>query len=136
MNITHVFDSTVATRSLPELRPGLIVKIHQKIKEGTKSRTQIFEGIIIAHKHGVGPNGTITVRKVTDGIGVERVFPLHLPTIEKFEVVRTNKVRRAKLYYLREKSERETRRKLKAIATKAKTITKESITEATAEPTE
>lgn len=101
------------------LKPGVTVKVHQKIKEGDKSRIQIFEGIIIARKHGSSPNATITVRKVSDGIGVERVFPLHLPTVAKFEVTKSSKVRRAKLYYLREKTARETRRKTKVIEAKA-----------------
>jgi large subunit ribosomal protein L19 len=105
------------------MKPGLIVKVHQKIKEGTKTRTQIFEGLIISHKHGLGPSGTITVRKVSNGFGVERVFPLHLPTIEKFEIVRANKVRRAKLYYLRTKTDKETRRKMKAIALRPEKVT-------------
>lgn len=108
----------MAPKNIPEIRPGLTLKVHQKITDGNKTRTQIFEGMVIAHKHGVGPNATITVRKVTGGIGVERIFPLHLPTIEKFEIVRTSKVRRAKLYYLRGKTARETRRKVKFIDTK------------------
>src|SRR3989344_191230 len=87
------------------LRPGVTVRVHQKIsveggstssgKEGDKSRIQVFEGIIIARKHGSGPNATITVRKISNGIGVERIFPLHLPTIAQFEVVKNSKVRRA-----------------------------------------
>ncbi len=104
--------------ALPEIRPGMTVKVHQKIKEGDKTRTQIFEGIVIARKHGSGTSATITVRKVSNGVGVERIFPLHLPTIEKFEVVKTSKVRRAKLYYLRGKTARETRKKTKLIETK------------------
>lgn len=96
----------------------MTIKVHQKIKEGNKTRIQVFEGIVIARKHGSEPGSTITVRKVSGGIGVERVFPLHLPTIEKFEVVKTSKVRRAKLYYLRGKTARETRRKTKLLETK------------------
>jgi len=107
--------------TLPEIRPGMTVKVHQKIKEGGKTRTQIFEGIVIARKHGSGPGATIIVRKVIGGVGVEKVFPLHLPTIEKFEVVKTSKVRRAKLYYLRGKTARETRKKTKLIETKVST---------------
>lgn len=100
---------------MPDIRPGQTIRVHQKIKEGNKSRTQIFEGIVIAHKHGKGPSATITVRKVSGGIGIERIFPLYLPTIEKFEVVRSSKVRRAKLYYLRRKSAKETRKKVKTL---------------------
>ena len=88
-------------KKLPDLRPGDTIKVHQKIKEGDKERIQIFEGIIIAKKHGKGIPGTITVRKVVDSIGVERVFPIHSPSLEKIEGVRHAKVRRSKLYYLR-----------------------------------
>ena len=86
---------------LPEIRPGDIIKVHQKIKEGDKQRIQLFEGLVIAAKHGRGIQGTITVRKVAQGIGVERIFPLHSPFIEKIELVKRTKVRRAKLAYIR-----------------------------------
>jgi len=88
-------------KDLPELRPGDTIEVHQKIKEGDKERIQIFEGIIIAKKHGKGISATITVRKVIDGIGVERVFPIHSPSIAKIKVVGHGKVRRSKLYYLK-----------------------------------
>ena len=88
-------------RKIPDLKPGDTIKVHQKIKEGDKERIQIFEGVIIAKKHGKGISATITVRKVVDGVGVERVFPIHSPSVEKFEIIRSGKVRRAKLYYLR-----------------------------------
>jgi large subunit ribosomal protein L19 len=87
--------------NLPDLRPGDTVRVHQKIKEGDKEKIQVFEGLIIARKHGKEIGSTITVRKVISGIGVERIFPLHSPTIEKIEVLKREKVRRAKLYYLR-----------------------------------
>lgn len=87
---------------LPEVNPGDTVRIHQKIKEGDKERIQIFEGVVIARKHGKGISATITVRKVVDGVGVERVFPIHAPFIGKIEVVGSGKVRRSKLYYLRQ----------------------------------
>lgn len=88
-------------KAMPDIRPGDTVKVHQKIKEGDKERIQIFEGIVIARKHGKGVSSTITVRKVVEGVGVERIFPVHSPAIAKIEVVKTGKVRRAKLYYLR-----------------------------------
>ncbi|NCQ56187.1 50S ribosomal protein L19 [Candidatus Parcubacteria bacterium] len=90
---------------LPEIRPGDTVRVYQKIKEGPpaggKERIQVFEGLVIARKHGKGITSTITVRKVISEIGVERIFPLHSPTIEKIETLRRGRVRRAKLYYLR-----------------------------------
>ena len=85
-----------------EIRPGDTALVYQKIKEGEKERIQVFEGLVIARSHGRGINATITVRKVIDGIGVEKIFPLHSPTIEKIEVSKREKIRRAKLYYLRE----------------------------------
>lgn len=86
----------------PVIEVGDLVKVHVKIKEGEKFRIQIFEGTVIAKKHG-GINETFTVRRVAHGCGIERVFPLHSPTVEKVEVVRNGKVRRAKLYYLRDR---------------------------------
>lgn len=95
------------------LKPGWTVKVYQKIKEGDKTRTQAFEGLIIARKHGTQAGGTVTIRKVSGGIGVEKTFPVFLPTIDKVEVVRKSKVRRSKLYYLRDKTAKEIRRKTK-----------------------
>jgi len=103
-------------KKLPDLRPGDTIKVHQKIKEGDKERIQIFEGVIIAKKHGKGISGTITVRKIVDGVGVERVYPIHSPSVEKFEVVRHGKVRRAKLYYLRTAKGKKARLKKKDFA--------------------
>ncbi|MFH1451093.1 MAG: 50S ribosomal protein L19 [bacterium] len=88
-------------KDLPDIQPGHIVKVHQKIQEGEKTRIQVFEGMVIARKHGKGVNATITVRKDSKGYGVERVFPIHSPSIDKIEVVEKRKARRAKLYYLR-----------------------------------
>lgn len=86
----------------PKIEIGDLVKVHVKIKEGEKFRIQVFEGTVIAKKHG-GINETFTVRRVAHGCGIERVFPLHSPTVEKVELVRNGKVRRAKLYYLRDR---------------------------------
>ena len=85
----------------PELRSGDTVKVHVKVREGEKERIQVFEGMVIGMHRG-GVNATFTVRKVSFGQGVERIFPLHSPTIQKVEVTRSAKVRRAKLYYLRD----------------------------------
>jgi len=87
---------------VPELNIGDTVKVHVKIKEGDKSRIQVFEGTIIAKKHG-GINETFTVRRVAHGCGIERVFPVHSPVVDKVEIVRRGRVRRAKLYYLRDR---------------------------------
>lgn len=117
MDLIQGFNQNAASKTLPDIRPGQTIKVHQKIKDGAKTRTQVFEGIVIARKHGNGPNATITVRKISNGVGVERVFPIHMPNVEKFEIVRSSKVRQAKLYYLRGKSARETRKKTKLIET-------------------
>ncbi len=86
---------------IPEFRSGDTVRVHVKIKEGDKERIQVFEGVVIRKRRG-NLGATFTVRKISYGIGVERTFPLHSPAIEKIEVVRRGKVRRARLYYLRE----------------------------------
>jgi large subunit ribosomal protein L19 len=104
-------------KNIPDIRPGDTVKIHQKIKEGEKERIQIFEGIIIAKKHGTGISATITVRKVVDGVGVERIYPMNSPAIEKIEIVRRGKVRRSKLYYLRTAKGKKSKLKRKDFAT-------------------
>lgn len=93
---------------LPEIWPGDTVKVHVKVREGNKERIQLFEGTCIAVKHG-GIAKTITLRKITSGVGVERTFPLHSPNVARFEVTRRGKVRRAKLYYLRTKVGKEAR---------------------------
>jgi large subunit ribosomal protein L19 len=88
-------------KNIPDVKPGDTIKLHQKIKEGDKERIQIFEGVVIARKHGKGISTTITVRKIVDGVGVEKILPIYSPTIDKIEVLKHGKVRRAKLYYLR-----------------------------------
>jgi len=97
------------------LQAGDTVRVHQKITEGDKSRIQIFEGLLLARKHGNEAGGTFTVRKVIDGVGVERIFPFYSPNIDKIEVVRKSKTRRAKLYNIRDKAAKEIRRKMKNI---------------------
>ena len=87
----------------PNIQVGDTIRVHQKIKEGEKERVQIFEGLVIAQKHGKGISGTVIVRKIIDGIGTEKIFPLHSPNVEKFEIISRGKVRRSKLYYLRDR---------------------------------
>ncbi len=95
------------------IRPGDTVRVHQKIVEKGKTRTQVFEGLVIATKHGNEAGASFTVRANMSGIGVERIFPLFAPFIEKIEIVKRSKVRRAKLYFIREKVAREVRRQLR-----------------------
>lgn len=87
-------------KEMPEVLVGDTVKVHVKVKEGARERIQVYEGIVIAKKHG-GIEETITVRRISYGIGVEKVFPIHSPSIDTIQVVRNGAVRRAKLYYLR-----------------------------------
>ena len=101
-NAIDRLEATMLRTDLPKITPGQTVKVHVKVKEGEKERTQDFQGIVIGIKGG-GIRTSFTVRKISAGIGVERIFPLHSPTVEKIEIVRIGKVRRAKLYFLREK---------------------------------
>jgi len=98
---------------MPDIRPGQTVKVYQRIKEGAKERIQPFEGLVLATKHGRGLDGTFTVRKIAEGVGVERVYPLHSPTIEKVEILKDSKVSKAKLYYMRKRSGKRARMKSK-----------------------
>lgn len=103
---TNTSDYVVGVQEMPEFGPGDTVRVHYRIQEGNKTRIQPYEGIVIGRK-GEGLSKTFMVRKIgADGVGVERIFPLFSPNIEKLEVVRHGKVRRAKLYYLREKQGR------------------------------
>jgi len=103
-----------------QIKPGMVVRVHQKIKDVNpkgeeKERIQVYEGLVIAKKHGKEPGATITVRKISEGIGCEKIFPLHSPLIEKLELVDQKVVRRAKLYYTRDYKKR-----LKSISEKKK----------------
>ena len=102
MDIIRAIEQQQIKQDVPEFNVGDNVKVHNRITEGNRERIQIFEGTVIAKKHG-GIEETFTVRRISYGIGVEKVFPLHAPSIEKVEVVRHGKVRRAKLYYLRDR---------------------------------
>jgi large subunit ribosomal protein L19 len=103
----------MAARVKLGLRSGDTVRVWQKIKEGDKTRLQAFEGLVLARKHGDEPGATFTVRKVVDGVGVERIFPLYSPMIDEIESIRKSKVRRSKLYFVREKATKEIRRQMR-----------------------
>lgn len=115
MTATKVEETT--EKKIPDIKPGQTIKVYQKIKEISgeeekeKERIQVFEGIVLARSGGKGIKGTITVRKISEGVGVEKIFPLHSPIITKIEVMGQTKVRRAKLYYLKNY-----KKKLKEIA--------------------
>ena len=122
MNRLDSVENTQIKENIPAFQPGDTLRVHVRIKEGNKERLQAFEGICIARKHG-GVRETVTVRKVSFGVGVERVFPLHVTVIDHIDVLRRGKVRRAKLYYLRDLrgkaariKERDTRAKKKPVA--------------------
>lgn len=100
-NKIEAFIRPLLKTNLPDLKSGDTVRIYQKTREDSEEKTHIFEGVIIARKHGKESGATITVRKIISGIGVEKIFPLHSPTIEKIEILKRGRARRAKLYYLR-----------------------------------
>jgi large subunit ribosomal protein L19 len=109
-----LFKQTQMKKDTPDIRPGDIVRVSLKLAEKTKrgaERTQVFEGLVIAKKHGKGMDATFTVRKISEGVGVERIFPIHCPAIIKIELVKHSKVRRAKLYYMRERKGKKARMK-------------------------
>ena len=103
----------VESRKKLDLRPGDTVRVHQKIEEKGKTRLQVFEGLVLARKHGTEAGGTFTVRRVSSGVGIEKIFPLYSPMIERIEITKRSRVRRAKLYFIREKVSREARRQLR-----------------------
>ncbi|WAM34728.1 50S ribosomal protein L19 [Caldicellulosiruptor morganii] len=102
MDIIREIENEMLRKDIPDFKPGDTVRVHFKVIEGGRERIQAFEGLVIKRR-GKGLSETFTVRRISYGVGVERVFPLHSPRIEKIEVVRRGKVRRAKLYYIREK---------------------------------
>ena len=105
MDLMQAFTEKYKKAEPPVVAVGDNVRVHLKVKEGNRERIQVFEGTVIAKKHG-GIEETFTVRRVSYGVGVEKVFPVHAPSIEKIELVRHGKVRRAKLYYLRDRAGR------------------------------
>jgi large subunit ribosomal protein L19 len=109
----QALERKLAGKKLTVLRPGYRVRIHQKIKEGEKERIQIFEGMVVALNAGHGASKTVTVRKVVEGIGVEKIFPLASPNVAKIDIIKTFGVRRAKLYYLRDEKGISTRLRAK-----------------------
>ncbi len=119
MNVIELVEKEQLKTDLPEFGPGDTVRVHLKVVEGDRERIQVFEGTVIGRKGG-GVRETFTVRKITFGISVERVFPVHSPRIEKIEVTTRGKVRRAKLYYLRGKVGKKSRVKTRIAARKGK----------------
>jgi len=136
--ILQEFGAQYCKEEVPELKPGYLIKVHSRIKEGNKVRTQVFQGTVIATNPGFGVDETFTVRKISEGIGVERVFPIHSPNIIKIEVLRAHKVRRAKLNYLRDLSGKALRLKEVPLKLKMKKFAKPAPakSEAPAEATE
>ena len=102
MDLIKELNKETLANGKPQVKIGDTVRVHVKVKEGSRERIQVFEGIVIAKKHG-GIEETVTVRRISYGIGVEKVFPVYSPSIDHIQVVRSGKVRRAKLYYLRDR---------------------------------
>lgn len=111
----------IKVRKELDFRAGDTVKVWQKVKEGEKTRLQVFEGIVLSRNHGREPGATFTVRKIISGIGVERIFPLYSPDVDKVEVKSKSKFKRAKLFYIRDRAAREIRKKMKVVKKEAKT---------------
>lgn len=108
--LNHIAKSSLK-EGLPKFKPGQTLRVHQRIKEGDKQRVQVFEGMVIKLHRGTGVDATFTVRKIVDGVGVERVFPIHSPLIAKIEITKESRTRRSKLYYLRDLSGKSARMK-------------------------
>lgn len=102
--LINQFTKASLKKKVHDLKSGMTVRVHQKINEGGKERVQMFEGVILQIGPGYGVSKTVTVRKIVDGIGVEKIFPIHAPSVERIEVVKVGKVRRSKLYFLRDRS--------------------------------
>ena len=102
MDMLQAFTNEQLKTEVPVVNVGDTIRVHNKIKEGSRERIQLFEGTVIA-KHGGGISETFTVRRVSYGVGVEKTFPIHSPNVEKVEIIRVGKVRRAKLYYIRDR---------------------------------
>lgn len=118
----------VEARKKLDFSSGDTVRVWSKIEDKGKYRLQAFEGIVLARKHGTSPSATFTVRKVSSGVGVERIFPLYSPLVDKIEVTKHAKTRRSKLYYIRDKAAKEIRRKMKTIvAGKAEAVEAEEV---------
>jgi len=114
MNLISQFQTKLdAKNKFAGIKPGWTIRVNQRIQEGSKTRVQAFEGMVISQKHGQEAGATITVRKIYGDTGVEKTFPIYLPSIESVSIVKKSKVRRAKLYYLRDKTTKEIRKKLK-----------------------
>jgi large subunit ribosomal protein L19 len=118
--IIEIFTQQNKKQDLPDINPGDTVRVHQKYKDKDKDKIQVFEGLVISRKHGNELGATITVRKIASGIGVEKLFPIHSPIIDKIEIVKKSRVRRAKLYFLRDAKGKKSR--LKQVRTKAKKV--------------
>jgi len=112
----------IESRKKLDVKAGDTIRVYSKIQEKGKTRLQAFEGLVLARKHGTEAGATITVRKISEGVGVERIFPLYSPNIDRIETVKRANVKRSKLYFLRDKTAKEIRKKLKAFGFIAKTV--------------
>ena len=117
MNKTHdSVKNLLGANKFKDVKTGWTVRVFQKIKDGEKTRVQAFEGMVISRKHGDTPSGTITVRRIHGGFGMEKIFPLYSPNIAKIEVLKRAKSRKSKLYYIRDKAAKEIRKKMRSLA--------------------
>ncbi|MCX6703435.1 MAG: 50S ribosomal protein L19 [Candidatus Zambryskibacteria bacterium] len=127
---------SISDRKKLDIRSGDTVRVWQKIQEKGKTRLQAFEGLVIAVKHGKEAGSTFTVRKVSSGVGVEKIYPLYSPMIDSVETLKRAKVRRAKLYHIRDKAAKEIRRQMRNVRSVKGSVAEEEVTEDTAETTE